>query len=267
MLDVITEFQIAAFRFDATVLALPGIAGVVVGTVVWLAGVRVTRIIALIIGAFAGATLAGYFSVSHDVKVIFSAAIVGAIVAMLIHKPVVAVAGTVAFLSILLMFFVNIYFGDKGTITYHERLPAATETKLATTESVRQAKIHLTNIADRFISLSQKLLQRTKLIGAITLLIVLLLAVFWWRLFMAISFSSLGATTILAGITCLLLYNGSAWLTYMYQQFNYFFVLFLAMVAAGTASQLVLCRPQKLKIVEQEEQQQKEKDNMLKPLK
>jgi hypothetical protein len=258
MLDLFTELQKAIAGIDPAILGIAGIVGLVVGAAVWLIGVKITRVTAAILGFLIGAAIATSFSSPDDVIVVIAAAVVGAIVAMFIHKPVMIVNGLAAFTIITLTYLIAIHSGNEITNTYHSHAFEDVTTRLTTVESLQHVKIHLIETGDRLVLLSQNLLQKNWRLFAPVPLVLLLLAIFWGRFVFALACSSLGVAIISVSMTCLLLYKGSAPLTHAYLDPTYFFVVFLAMVATGTTTQLLLCKPPKQETSENIKWRQKE---------
>ena len=96
---------------------------------------------------------------------------------------------------------------------------------------------------------------------AVILVAVSLVGMFFRRLMVAIGCSSAGTGLIFVGMISLLLFKGSSPLTYMYGRISFFFAVFAGMVVAGAVSQMILCRPPKLKILKEHEEIEKKKHN------
>jgi hypothetical protein len=264
MLSALNEFQSLATRLSPATLVIPGITAIGVGIVVWLGGIKVSRIISPVLGFALGAVVASRIPGEFNAPPVISAAIIGAIIAAIVHRPVMVAIGLVAFSSIMLVSLDSIAYHDQGVRMHHERLSDTHYTTTQTAQSWGQIKVDLRDIRDGFIMLSQKLLQETWPMSILSPLLLMVLAIFYRGFFVAMSSSSLGTTAILSGLMFLLLYGGNTPLTWMYQNGELFLAGFLVLVAMGTVFQMYLSRRQKLKLLEQAERAANKKNNALK---
>ncbi|MDO8304021.1 MAG: hypothetical protein Q7T18_12360 [Sedimentisphaerales bacterium] len=263
MFDVLNKFQNAALAFDPMMLVVPGVLCVLLGIVIWLAGTRFISIIAVVIGFIGGAMGAFYLVTDHQISAAILGAVIGALAAIFIHRFVVISAGIFIFTIVGLIIIVSGQFSDKVNGGNY-RDAGGVPMKLAPVQTAEQIKSHLATVADKLLSLSKYLPLRTWLAFVAAMAALLVLGMFISsRLFTAFSCSSIGTAIIFAGMIGLMLYKGSAPLTYMYERISFFFAVFVGMVVVGTVSQMIVCRPLKLKILRDSEQE-KEKNKEIK---
>jgi hypothetical protein len=261
MFEALNEFQNAAVMFDPMTLVIPGVLCVILGIIIWLAGTKFTRILAIAFGFAGGAAGALYLFPAHQASAAITGAVVGGFVAMVVHRFIAVIAGIAILVIVGLAFFVSSQFNDKAAGAHYPE-PAKVSAKLAPIQTAEQIKAHSSNVADALFTLAKKL----PLVGwpavAIAAIVLAVLGMLLGRLMVAVGCSSLGTAMIFAGMISLLLYKGSAPLTYIYTQSSRFCAIFFGMVVGGAVTQMILCRPHKLKIVkEHEEEIEKKKHN------
>jgi len=66
MLEIAQNFEQMSGRLSPIVLITPGLTAVIVGLIVWLAGLRFRRIIVAVLGAFIG-SVCGLFAIGRNV--------------------------------------------------------------------------------------------------------------------------------------------------------------------------------------------------------
>ncbi|MGB8286002.1 MAG: hypothetical protein WCE22_04805 [Candidatus Aquirickettsiella gammari] len=261
MFEALNEFQNAAQTFNPMTLVIPGVLCVILGIVIWLAGTKFTRILAIIFGFAGGAVGAFYLFPRHQAPATITAAVIGGLVVMVVHRFITAIAGIAILVIVGLAFFVGSYFNDRAA-GVHSPEPAKVTVKLTPLQTAEQIKVRASNAADVLFVL----VKRLPLMGwpavAIAVVVLALLGIFLGRLIVAVGCSSLGTSMIFAGMVSLLLYKGSMPLTYIYMQSSRFCAIFFGMAVVGTISQMILCRPSKLKIVKEHEKEiEKKKHN------
>lgn len=255
MFDILNEFQNAALVFSPVMLVAPGVLGVLVGLIFWLAGTKFTKIIAVAVGFVGGGIAAFYWFPSHNQA---AAAIIGALAgglaAIFLHKCIVVAAGTAVFAIVAMTFLVGTHFNDQvAGVAYQPA--AATSVKLSSSQTAEQVKLRLVDMGQQLFRLSIRLPFVTWPVCAGAIVAIAIAAMFFGRFVMAFACSSLGTAMIFAGMLSLLLYKGSSPLTYVYGHISFFFWIFAVMAAAGGVAQFILCRPQKLKIVKEHEKE------------
>jgi hypothetical protein len=259
MFDSLNKFQETARAFDPMMLVVTGVVLVAVGIVVWLAGTRFTRIIAAVLG-FIGGGIGGFYLFPTSSKAAaIAGAVIGALVAMVISRFILAVAGLAIFAMAGLFFAVGVHFSETAAGAGYESVAAPA--KLSAVQTMVRAGSHAEKIAETMFSLAKRLPILTWPFFAAVLVAVSLVGMFFRRLMVAIGCSSAGTGMIFAGMISLLLFKGSSPLTYMYGRILFFFAVFAGMVVAGAVSQMILCRPPKLKILKEHEEIEKKKHN------
>ena len=253
------NFERIAYQFDPAVLVWPGLMMVGAGIVLWLAGLRMSRVCAVVLGSIAGG-LIGYsvFPQSRIEGSLFGATI-AAVGAFIFDKFIIVLLGSVIVGAILLTVMCSGYL-DKIDV---RAFPSASqETKL----DERQSFSQMAAIVDFCWSgISTVLTSVNKLFmlpAAAVVLILWFLGIFLARFVVAFACSTVGAALIFAGMTWLLLYKGSGPLSFMYQRLWFFMCIFAVMAAGGTVVQLLLCPGIKPVVQQEPIGQEKVKDKV-----
>jgi hypothetical protein len=253
MLDVLNKFQNAALSFNPMMLVVPGMLCVVLGIIIWLAGTKFTRIIAMAVGFIGGVMSAFYLISVHQTSAAILGAVIGALLAFFIHRFIAIIVGVAVF-AIVGLIVLSSHFDNKVTGSHYPNADAV-PIKLSPTQTAEQIKSHLTTVTDQFFHLAKKLPLKAWPTFAVAVAALMVVGIFVRRLLVAFACSSLGTVLIFAGMFCLLLYKGSAPLTRVYERISFFSAVFASMVVAGMISQLILCRPLKLKILRDNEKE------------
>jgi hypothetical protein len=263
MLDILNEFQNAALVFSPVMLVVPGVLGVLVGIIFWLAGTKFTKIIAVAAGFAGGGIAAFHWFPSHNqVAAAIIGILAGGLAAMFLHKFIVVAAGTAVFAIAAMTFLVGTHVNDQVAGVVYQPA-AATSVKLSSAQTAEQIKLRLTDVGGMLFRLSIRLPFVTWPAFAAVVVAVAVAAMFFGRFVTAFACSSLGTAMISAGMLSLLLYKGSSPLTYVYGHISFFFWIFAAMTAAGGVAQFILCRPPKLKIVKEHEKEIEKKKHTI----
>jgi hypothetical protein len=256
MHDILNDFQNAALAFNPITLAVPGLLCTLLGIIIWLSGTRFTRIVAIVAGFIGGGIGGFYLFPAHQTAGAISGAVIGALIAMAIHKFTVVIAGLAVFAVTVLAFLVGTHFSEK--VASGQPNFGAVPVKLNQVQTLEQIKLRLQNVTDKLYSLSVRLPFNTWPAFGAGIVLVAVAAMLSGRLIVAFATSSLGVGLIFAGMLNLLLFKGSSPLTYVYDRISFFFPVFAAMAAAGTIVQMILCRPPKLKMVKDEKERLRE---------
>jgi hypothetical protein len=258
MPDVLNNFQTAALQFNPLLLIVPGGIGVVVGIAVWLAGINFSKIIAPVIGFVGGATAAFMISNHPSPAPVLSAAIFAAIVSLLVHKVIIAITGYAALVAVCLVFFIINSFAANPGSPASANPPAPLKYQVTNAQALDQTKTYVTELTNELAHLSKKIPGTMWFYFAGAVIAVLVVGSFFGRIFFAVASGTLGVIMVFFGMTCLLLYKGSAPLTHIYCGLHYYFAVFAGMVVAGAASQLLLCTPPKMQVLKEEKELKKE---------
>jgi hypothetical protein len=257
MLDVLNEFQNAALAFNTVTLVVPSVLGVLLGIVLWLGGAKFTRIIASAAGLIGGATGAFYLFPEHQNTAAISGAVAGALVAIPIHKFFAIIAGLAILVIAITTMLVGIHFSDKLSDASYKYRPGGISAKMTQEETLQQVKLRLANVSRRLYGLAARLPLNTWSVFGAAVGAAALAALFFRRFAVALACSSVGTGLIFAGMFGLLMYKGAGPLTHTYERITFFFAVFAVMVAAGAVSQMILCRPPKLKMLKEEKEDKK----------
>jgi len=254
MFEALNEFQNAAMMFDPMTLVIPGVLCVILGIIIWLVGTKFTWILAIVFGFAGGATGAYYLFPHHQAPAAITGAVIGGLVAMVVHRFITVIAGMAVLVIVGFTFFISSHFNDKAAGVHYPE-PTKVSAKLTPVQTAEQIKARSLNAADTLLILAEKMPLMGWPAVAIAAVVLAVLGMLLGRLMVAVGCSGLGTTMIFAGMIGLLLYKGSAPLTYIYSRSSFFCAVFFGMVAAGAVTQMILCRPPKLKILKDHEKE------------
>jgi len=229
------------------------------GIVLWLAGLRMSRVCAVVLGSIAGGLIGyGIFPQSRIEGSLFGATI-AAVGAFIFDKFIIVLLGSLIVGAILLAVMCSGYL-DKVDV---RAFPSANqETKLDERQSFSQMEA----VVDYcWAGMSTVLIAVNKLLMLPAVAVVLILwfiGIFLARFVVAFACSTVGAALIFAGMTWLLLYKGSGPLSFMYQRMWFFVCIFAVMATGGTIVQILLCPESKAAVQQEPVGQEKMKDKV-----
>lgn len=239
MIEILKSFEQEAGRFDPAVLVMPGLALVVLGLVVWLAGMCLRRMVLALVGVAVGA-MAGWLFNGPNPVLVGVAAGGGAVFSALV--PRLSTALVLAAFGVAVAFVVTTQTHFEGTVTPFVRPDAGRgQEKLSTQDSLGAVRVLAANVIGCVKAIARDVEPVDwAIIGAIGvgLLVLGLLLV---RLAGALVFSTLGTALIFAGLIVLLIFKGSAPIAFVQKQATFYGLVLLGMAAFGTLEQLVLC--------------------------
>lgn len=265
MLEALEYYQSLAQRFHSQLLCGPGIAVVLMGLSVWLAGLRWRKILGVL--AATAIAVTGVFAVGcGGLYTATIAAGAGVLAGILFDKAVLGIFGALLAAGIVLMFFacnkvvnhpaskVEFYqdsshhnprdINAEDFVTRHS-YPVWPEYE-ANAEPIpsRQAVEITVKMAGYFADNAKKGLSLCGTAGyaaagfaAITTTVIAMAAV---RLFISLMSAAMGTVIIFTGMIMLLFYKGSEPVTLISQRPWFYLIVFAAMIIFGSAVQLVL---------------------------
>lgn len=240
MLETIQNFESImgpAARDYPLYVIVPGIAAVVVGLFVWLAGLGFKRVLMAIVGAAVGAGL-GYVAIGRDVIPAAVSAGVVAVIAALFERVFIALFAAILVAVISLAVLV----GPRINIENAQAEPEDWNITVDSNESMEQPKAYLNDLGSKIRQAYSEVPVYKWIIIALITVIVLVVGFVFRRLTAASYFSVLGTMLIAAGLILLLLYKGAAPLSRVGNRPMMYAGIFAGLAAFGTVEQLLFCR-------------------------
>lgn len=194
------------------VLLAPALLLTVAGLCIWLAGIRLLRLIAAVTAAGAGFLCAWHFTDRQLVPILLFALIPLAI-SFFVHKPIVVLlAGGLTFLLILFI-PAGLTLLKKSDVSEARRQPPARESMLDFAQSVQRAEEYAAAVKQWFVDYIRLVPSGKKTIACVAAAGVIGIGLFSWRLVCGAACSVLGVVLLSAGMTLLLFYKGAEPLT------------------------------------------------------
>lgn len=243
MFEILQHFERASAHFEPKWLVIPGLICLVLGLIIWLAGLRYAMLIAAAVGALS-CGFGVFFASGGKTILAVALAVLSALIAMFFRE--VILGGVAAFLAVLITVAV-IAPAPPQTSGVKTWVPGPLYQQpgqfISTSDTITLTKMY----ADYLVYEGKNICSRlTKVRWAVVLgaaVVTIVLAVFLYRFVIAACLACLGAGLSFVGMTLLLLYKGSNPITHISVRGMYYAGVFAAMVAAGACSQLLLCRP------------------------
>jgi len=242
MLEILQNFEQAAARFAYLVLIIPGLAILIVGLFVWLRGLSLRRLLAGLIGAFAGA-ICGFFLLGRNIVTTAITTGIAVLIAIMFQRLIITIL--LAALATIVCFAILIapYMTASGETT-NENQPAIAEqgSTMSVQESLRVVEAYAVSFIDKIKYACRQMPLYNWVIIAVAAIILILPGLLFWRLASSLFFSALGTLMIFAGMILLLLYKGTAPISIIADKSSFYATVFIAMIAFGTLEQFLLCR-------------------------
>jgi hypothetical protein len=242
MLDMLINFERSAVNLSPVVLLCIGIVAVAVGLVSWLAGMALRKLFLFVTGALAGAIVGLYFVGRKTISAAGLAALFAVIAALLDKLFVTLLAAALAVtIAISIMAWHYDFQISAG--------PAAEEISAPLNET-QTLQFLQTTLVD-FVRYVEDVYRDTPnhywLIIPVLIAVFIAAGIFCWHLICAWLWATAGTILIFAGMISLLLYKGSAPISTVFHNGNYYAAVFTAMMVLGTIVQLLLFRHIKTK--------------------
>jgi len=250
MLEILQNFEQAAARFAYLVLIIPGLAILIVGLFVWLRGLSFRRLLAGLIGAFAGA-ICGFFLSFDPAQDGFGRNIVTTVIATgiavlialvfqrLIITILLAALATIVCFAILIAPYMT---ASDETTNENQPAIAVQSSTMSIQESLQVTKAYAVSFVDKIKYACRQMPLYNWAIIAVSAIILILPGLIFWRLASSLFFSALGTLMIFTGMILLLLYKGTAPISRIADKNSFYAIVFIAMIAFGTLEQFLLCR-------------------------
>jgi hypothetical protein len=253
MLDIFEDFQRAGVSVSPRVLIAVGIVSLVIGLCLWLGGLRWRKPAVAALGALAGAVCISFFT-DKQTGAIAITALIGAGLGIFFEKPVLVFSGAVMTAIIILIVFAAGAERAGGNEDVHIDLQQS---------EVISATDDLAKINRELNIVSRRIIRQVRDVPTVPFFIAIaggvavgLFGLFMWRFVAAATLSTFGTIFIFAGMVFLLLYKNSAPITHISKQTSLYGIAALAMIAFGSAIQMLLC-PRKKKKVDENDGEEK----------
>ncbi len=246
--------QIASY-LEPTLLVLPGLAGLMLGLLVWLAGLNLRKILLGIVAAVAIATAA--LICSSDILVGFFGFLFGLIAATIFERTFTALMASGLAAALAFFIIIGPELAEHPSPEISDQYPPSQQTQILT---IQQSGRYMEAYADAFAveiaEIARELAPGKWTIIAIITILVGIGAILLRTAVLSASFALTGTALIFISMISLLLYKGSEPISYIIENSPHFGVVFIAMTAFGTISQIFLCQwpPKKKKSNEKTEQ-------------
>jgi len=245
MLQILQDLESAiggTAGLSPVVLVGPGLACVIAGLFIWLGGLGFRKLLLPTAGAITGA-VCGFFIIGQNLtSVVFSAALVAGIAAILERLFIAiltgALAAAVAFV-VLVGPYIE-YTQEAATVRAVET--SAQRQAISVRASAEIMKDYIIDAGQRIKHAGLQMSMHHWAIIMVSALIFIVAGVCLWRLAMALCCSVLGTILIFGGMILLLLHKGTVPVSIICSKSSYYATAFIAMIAFGTIEQLLLCK-------------------------
>jgi len=243
MVEIAENFERLAVDFSPALLLVPGLILTAAGLVVWLAGLRFSKIIIAITAAMAGFA-AGFFAAGQKIVPAIIMAALFAVLAAIFEKISAAVlAGLLTIIICLAILSEHQNTVEPGRTVPKKIVNVAESVKSLSAFAIDSAK-HIKNLAVGTPVSEWAII-------AVIALIVFFSMIFLGRMALAIFLSVLGSVHIFKGMILLLLFKGALPITAILAKIPFYSGVFGVMVIFGAFEQLIFCQiPKKKPIIE-----------------
>jgi hypothetical protein len=245
MLEILQNFEQAAPKLAPVVVILPGLAALVVGLFVWLAGLGFKRLLAGLIGAIAGG-IAGFFLAGRNTASVAVSAGVAALIAIIFKRVFFAILAAALAAAFGFMVLARPYL--QPTNANDENLNSKFEipnSAMTVQQSIETVKEYAVDFAYALKLVGSRMPIYSWAILAVVAAVFAAVGLFLWRLICALCCSALGTILIFAGMILLLSYKNAAPITKLTGGSPVYGAVFLGMIAFGAIEQWLVFRRQK----------------------
>ncbi len=260
MLEILKEFEQAAGELSPVIIAIPAIAMVIGGLLLWLAGLCLRRVLLAAAGAVIGAAC-GFFVIGRDLIVTAALTAVGSLVAVLLERLFIALLASIVAAAIVLAVLAKPQVDGTNTArqarSNHGTAGQAASNPSVSLEIIGGYVLEIGKAARRALTaIPIQHWAAAALAGVVFLVGGLILP----RFGCAVGFSVVGTALIFAGIVLLLCYKGSTPVTAISARSSHYATVFAVMAGSGAVEQLLLCKKPfgKKKTSQKEETEQKD---------
>ncbi len=244
MLEFLQFFEGISSRLEPIVLVLPGLLFVLLGLFIWLAGLRYAKIIAGLLGVLAGG-ICGLFLIGRKLLPDTSIALFVGFIAMFLHKLVFIL------LAVLIVVAGVTFFLANGHIEGYDKVVLYINNSSTETISVSETTVILGRITDYLAERTKALYAQFSLLHWAAVIglgfLAAILSTYFGSIVSALCCATLGTVFNFAGMILLLFYKGAEPVSRIGRRSFFFAAVFAVMIGIGTAVQLLLFLPRRIK--------------------
>ncbi|MHC4364951.1 MAG: hypothetical protein ACYSTJ_05745 [Planctomycetota bacterium] len=242
MLEATQHFEEVAVRFNNAVLVGLGLTAFLLGLFIWLGGLGLKKTLLALVGAVAGGVCGSLASGRNLVLTIIAAATAAAI-AVIFERVFITILAAALVAGFAIIALTRPYPAKTERAAPINRYEIQNHAGPYTArQTVQILSTYLHDIATDIKSACLQIPLYNWLIVAALAAVPIALAFFSSPLTSAFCCAALGTISVFAGMILLLLYKGSAPLGSICHRVPFYTLVFLVMIAFGTAEQLVLCQ-------------------------
>lgn len=237
MLESLQQIENLSSQLHIWVFAALGVFIVLIGLIVWLAGLRQSRLLAAIAGAIAGLIAGMTFAKAKGPTAIAITTTSGALLGLFLDKFVIVIVGALIVVVAGLLVATGAHIEVTGNQSHAQTGNDALGLGqiLQTTTDIISAYANQVCVAIKDASAGA--LAASGFAG----LVVVGVGFFWARFVAAAVYASVGTSLIFVGMVIVLLFKGSDPITRISEQANIYGIAAGCMVIFGTSMQMVLC--------------------------
>ncbi len=260
MLEIFQDFESAlgGAKLSPIVLITPGLAAIVVGLFLWLAGSGFRRPLVALLGLIVGGICAFILTGRNAIYTAASAS-VAALIAAILQRVFIAIlaGGLAAIIGFAVLAGPYVETADETTPA---AAPEASEqsSTVSIHQSIETVKAHTVELANKIKQLCSQMPVYRWVIIAVLAVVFMALGFWLWRFASALCFATFGTTLIFSGMTLLLFYKGSAPISKICNKAPFHQAVFVAMTAFGTFEQLLIFGRAKAETVSKKQAQKSE---------
>jgi len=235
MLDMLINLEHSAVFLCPIVLLSLGIVIVTAGLVLWLAGMALRKFFLFITGAIAGAIVGLYFVGRKTISAVGLAGLFAVVAALLDKLFVTLLAAALA--VIIAISILAWHYDFKANV---EPITDKNYAPLNEMQTLRFLQNNLVGFVRHIEDVYHSIPNHSWIIVPVLIVIFVAAGIFFWNLICAWLCATTGTILIFAGMISLLLYKGSAPISTILNNGNYYAAVFTTMMTLGTTVQLLL---------------------------
>ena len=242
MLEVLKDFEQSAGQLSLIIIAIPALASVILGLLMWLGGLAFRRFLLGAAGALAGAAC-GFFAMGHNLIATVALTVIATIAAVALERLFLSVLAAVLAVVFVLGVLERPQAG-MGQESVSSTQGSATKpiTALSIAESAKTLRKYAVDLGSAARQTCRSIPGQHWAAAGLAGVVFLIAGLKLPRFAGAWAFSALGAAAIFAGIIVLLSYKGSTPISSIRERGPYYGAVFAAMAGLGTVEQLLLCK-------------------------
>lgn len=238
MVNVLQNFEEASGQLNPWILLGPGAAAVLLGLIIWLAGVRFRRCLLAVVGCLVGG-ICGFFVIGPK-PLLAAFAGTSAAVGAIFQRVFVAMLAALLAATIVFCVLARPYIEDARLVG-----PPKQGQTLSWGQSVLLVESYANGFEARVRNIGSAMPNHNWAILAGAAAVCLVGGFLFWRPASALCFATFGAMLIFSGTILLLLQRGITSISAVFYKPSLYAIVFGAMAAFGVVVQLILCKKMK----------------------